>query len=106
MPWGRKQRGRAGGYFYLSKRIDGRPTKVYVGAGPAARQAAREVEDRRRRRLAERDARLLEEARLAAADQALRELTAAARLLARAALLMAGFHDYRGQWRLRHGRAS
>jgi hypothetical protein len=106
MPWSRKQRGRAGGYFYLSKRIDGRPTKVYVGAGPVARQAAREVEDRRRQRLAERAARLLEEARLTAADQALRELAAATRLLARAALLLAGYHQYRGQWRLRRGRAS
>jgi hypothetical protein len=105
MPWSKKQRGRATGYFYHSVRIDGRPTKLYVGAGPEALRAARAVEGRRRQRLAERDARLLEEARLGAAQRGLRELAAAARLLARAALLLAGYHEHRGQWRLRRGQA-
>src|SRR5262245_38974099 len=106
MPWSRKQRGPESGYFYFSVRIDGRPTKVYVGAGPAALRAARAVEDRRRQRLAERDGWLLEEARLGAAERALRELAAATRMLTRAALLLAGFHEHRGQWRLRDGQAS
>jgi hypothetical protein len=36
--------------FYLSKRVNGKPTKFYVGAGPEAQALAAELERRKRER--------------------------------------------------------
>ena len=47
-----KKRGRAGGYFYRSVRVNGRAVKQYVGTGPVAELAAKILDDRRRERAA------------------------------------------------------
>ena len=106
MVWSRKQRGAKGGYYYRSKRIAGRPVKLYVGRGPdaelAARLDARERQDRR----AERAAFLAEQVRLAVVDLALQEARALVDLLVQTTLVLGGFHNHHGQWRRRRGRTT
>ena len=70
MVWSRKQRGPESGYYYRSRRVDGRPVKLYVGRGPDAELAARLDERARQDRRAERAAFLAEQMQLAAADVA------------------------------------
>jgi hypothetical protein len=106
MAWHKKQRGPEGGYYYRSKRVNGRSVKVYVGRGPAAALIARLDECERADRRAEREAFLAEQVRLAAVDLALREARVLADLLVRARLVLGGFHTHHDQWRRRHGRAT
>ena len=37
-------------YYYRAQRVNGRPHRIYLGHGPAAEQAAQEVEDRKQQR--------------------------------------------------------
>jgi hypothetical protein len=105
MSWDRK--GPCGPYYYRSTRQGDKVRKVYLGRGPRAEAAARRVEARRQARQAERAACRRDVAKVAAAEQALVDLTALARHLVRAALVAAGFHERRGQWRKkRNGRDS
>lgn len=97
MGWERRQRG--GQYFYRSVRLGGVPRKLYVGRGPAAKMLAKAVAQRRQQAEAERAARRAEQARLAPADAALADLAAWTGLLVRAALVLQGFHEHRGEWR-------
>ena len=109
MGWDAKGNG-GNRYFYRSERRPGRPhpVKVYVGKGPGAEEAARQLEGRRQARLARREADraalLSERAGVAAADGALRELEGLVNEVVRAALRGAGYHEHRGEWRRRrHG---
>jgi hypothetical protein len=106
MVWSRKQRGPESGYYYRSRRVDGRPVKLYVGRGPDAELAARLDERERQDRRAEREAFLAERVRLAAADLAFADARALVDLLVRATLALGGFHTHHGQWRRRRGRAT
>jgi hypothetical protein len=99
MSWERRQRG--GAYFYRSVRINGRPRKIYFGRGRGAQRQARLEAARRQRRQAEREALHAEQARVASADAALEDLCDMTDLLARATLLLAGFHEHHGLWRRR-----
>ena len=96
MPWETRLRGYA--YYTRTRRENGRRIREYIGIGQEARRAAEEDEARRRQVEADRDA-----ARALAEDvQTLSEL---AELLARAALLAAGYHrPNRGPWRKRRVR--
>jgi hypothetical protein len=88
-------------YYYRVVRDGGRVRRLYLGNGPVAELAARDVELRR----AERQARARSQTRLEAAEAASRELAELADLLARAALVTAGFHRHdRGAWRRRRER--
>ena len=93
---------RGGGrYYYKVSRDDGRVRRLYLGNGPVAELAARDAELRR----AERRARARSQARLEAAEAASQELAELADLLARAALVAAGYHRHdRGAWRRRRER--
>src|SRR5262245_22481239 len=101
MSWDRKHRGAKGGYYYRCRRVDGRPVKVYLGSGAAAEAAARRDEVAKREREAARVQDLGERARVAAADVALVEVRALAGTLAAAELVLAGYHNRRGEWRRR-----
>lgn len=93
-------------YYYRSERRPGRPhpVKVYLGKGRQAEEAARQLDERRRARQAGREALQAEQARLAAADEALDELQNLVDRAVRSALCEAGFHEHRGEWRRkRHG---
>ena len=106
MVWSRKQRGPRSGYYYRSRRVDGRPVKLYVGRGPDAELAARLDARERQDRQAEREAFLDEQVRLAAADLALQEARVLADLLVRATLILRGYHFHHYEWRRRREHAT
>lgn len=107
MGWDRKKRGPTQGYYYRSRRVGGRAVKECVGTGPLAVMAAELEEAERRQRQAAKEAWAAEQARLAAADAAFHDFLAVVKLLTTGTLLVAGYHQHRGQWRRRrwHGRA-
>src|SRR5262245_17440539 len=105
MSWDKK-RGH-GPYFYRAVRLDGKVRKLYVGRGEEAERQARQVEQRQQQLLAQREARQQELARIAAAEDRLRDLLALTDVLVRGVFLAAGFHQHKSQWRRkRHGRDS
>jgi hypothetical protein len=89
-------------YFYRSVRIDGQPRKEYLGHGPVGELHAQLVSRGLRLREAGRRAWRDERARLAVADAALADVRTLASLIFGANMLLAGFHDHRGEWRRRH----
>ena len=106
MSWERRQRG--GLYYTRTRKVNGRQVREYIGSGPAGELAAALDAQRRAERQARleqrREERREEEARLEAADATLVGLCGGSDLLARAALLAAGFREHRGEWRrARHG---
>ena len=104
MSWNTRQRGDKRGYFYRSIRRGDRIVNEYLGRGPEAEEAARQIEQRRRDRRAQREEMQKEIAQLAAADQSLRELQEAVHLVVSAVLTDAGYSKRRGEWRKqRHG---
>ena len=88
-------------YLYRSVRDDGRVRKLYFGRGEHAEHEARQFEQRRQDRAREREARQIRESEIILATQKLNELRAWADVLFRATLIVAGFHDHRGQIRRR-----
>jgi hypothetical protein len=104
--WDKKSRG--GKYYYRSRRVDGKSMKKYFGRGPVAELAARLDEREREDRRTEREERLVEQVRLAAADLAFADARSLVDLLVRTALILSGFHLHRGsEWRRRrHGHAT
>ena len=98
MPW--QQRGTKR-YYYRSERLNGRPVRRYVGAGdsPAAALAATTADLRRLvREIAARE-RHAERERLREAEATLLELCEVSDIVARAALVGAGYHRHGGEWR-------
>jgi len=87
-------------YYYRASRLSGVPRRQYVGTGPIGKLAAA-VDDYRRltRAIAAEEGRA-EQARYREAESSLRELCAVTDLLARAALVAAGYRQHaRGSWR-------
>ena len=89
-----------GRYYTRSRKVNGRVLREYVGAGRVAQLAAQmDALDRERRcldALALRD----EKDELNALDADIAELIETTDLVARAALVAAGFHQHkRGEWR-------
>jgi hypothetical protein len=90
---------KGGRYYTRSRKVNGRVVREHVGNDDAARGAAELAADRRAQRREER-------AWLEALDAALTALCARADLLARAALVAAGFHQHKGEWRKRRGQTN
>lgn len=91
-------------YYYRCVRINGRPTKRYVGRGLAADMAARQDEQARIARLDKGAAIRADRLRHAHADQALRDLRSILQTLTEAALIGLGYYrHHRGEWRRRRG---
>jgi hypothetical protein len=91
-----------GRYYTRSKKVNGRVVREYIGTGQLGALAARldtaEREKRRQQAIALRH----EKNDLEALDADLKALAERCDLLARAALLAAGFHQHkRGEWRRR-----
>jgi hypothetical protein len=87
-------------YYYQSVRDeDGRVVKTYVGAGEIAEAIAHADETRRSARESRhaKERELLERAEALAAP--VLAIDEAADILARAALVAAGFHQHKGEWR-------
>ena len=90
-------------YYFRYRKVDGRVTRQYLGAGAVADLAAADDALRRADRRAAMEARRAEEANWQAALAPLRELCRVADLMARATLLAAGYHRHsRSSWRKRH----
>ena len=99
MPW--SQRG-SRSYFYVTQRVNGRPVRRYVGAAAsaAATLAAADADQRRLAREAAARERHAERERLRGAEAPLLDLCELTDVLARAALVLAGYHRHdRGEWR-------
>ena len=93
-----------GRYYTRSKKVNGRVIREYCGVGEVAELAAQMDAINRADREAEREARRVERAELEALDVPLNDLNDLADLLARAALVAAGFRQHkRGEWRKRRG---
>ena len=93
-----------GRYYTRSKRANGRVVREYVGAAgdPLVELVAAADALRRADRRAAAEALRAEQARWAEAAAPLKELSCAADVLARAALLIAGYHRHsRCSWRRR-----
>jgi hypothetical protein len=91
---------RNGFYFYTASRVGGRVVKHYVGSGPVAAAAAELAAIDRQRRADDRAAFEHERRETAAIDARLDELNELADLVARAALVAAGYRrHHRGEWR-------
>jgi hypothetical protein len=91
---------KGGRYYTRSKRANGRVVREYVGGGEAGEAAAREDAAERDRREAVRQLVRAERDQLGELDALVGELVRLADLVARAALLAAGYRQHdRGQWR-------
>jgi hypothetical protein len=89
-------------YYFRYRKVNGRVVREYVGAGAVAELAAAADALRRADRRAATEARRAEEASWREALAPLLELGHVADLLARAALLGAGYRQHaRSSWRMR-----
>src|SRR5262245_17308435 len=94
-----------GVYYYRSVRVGGRVRTLYFGGGAAGEFAAAVDQLAKLERLEERERLRAYLGRERRAEEALDRLGEAARLLAHAALLAAGYHQHsRGEWRKRRVR--
>ena len=87
------------GFYYRSERAGQRVCRTYLGRGHAAEVVSQLDAAKRQEREAERAARLAEQAEMESFDDLLDELDDRADRLAHAALLAAGFHQHKRQWR-------
>ena len=94
----RKGKGR---YLYLSRRVDGRVTKEYIGKGALAESLSDRLTLARAEHRTARIAAQIENERDTEATIPLTELCKYPDLLVKATLLTAGFHTHKGQWRRR-----
>jgi hypothetical protein len=100
MGW--EQRERGGRYYTRSYREGDRVLKEYVGAGPIAEIAAKRDEEERLRREEEGRGWRARCEELEALEEPVEELCEVSDLLARAALIAAGYHQHhRSEWRER-----
>jgi hypothetical protein len=94
------------GYYYRVREVNGRVVREYVGTGRVAELAAQLDAIKREERATEAAAWRAEKARLDALDADVAALIEVTDLAAAAALLAAGFHQHKRQWRRkRHGNA-
>lgn len=88
-------------YFYRSKRLGGEVSKIYLGAGEVARQAAKKDAAKKAKMAADRAELMKFQSTLADVDHLAAEVDQGVDLLTEGALLASGFHNHRGEWRCR-----
>jgi hypothetical protein len=88
-----------GRYYTRSRKVHGRVVREYLGLGAAAEAAAQADAERRALRAESAAAWKEKKAALRARQAEVDALCSGADLLARAALLAAGFHQPKRQWR-------
>jgi hypothetical protein len=101
MSWEKRERG--GRYYTRSRREGGRIVREYIGTGYVAELAARLDEIERDRREEERIEQRIARSQAEAAEAPIKALHEDVELLARGALLAAGYHRHHGQWRRKRG---
>ena len=87
--------------FYQSRRINGKPTKVYVGTGIEAEKLAAEIERRKQSRVEAAKVCALRGAQIGVAEGPLDDLCAGLELLVSASLLATGYRRHDRAWRRR-----
>ena len=90
-------------YYYRKYRVDGRVMSEYCGCGLLAELDASEAAQKREDRLLERKEREDLRTDLEARETQMRQATEVASILTHAALLAAGYHMHKGQWRKKRG---
>lgn len=99
-----ERRGTGGPYFYRSVRRGRTVTRKYLGQGPAAEQAARQDEQRRAAREAQRQAVAEQQALMQPIQTLVKDLAAEANLLFEASMMGLGMHRVNyGRWRRKRG---
>lgn len=88
-------------YYYLTVRVDHKIRKLYLGAGGAGKRAAEEAAAVNVKRAADHAELAALKMKLAGVDQVAAEVEHGVGLLTEATLFAQGFHEHRGQWRLR-----
>jgi hypothetical protein len=86
-------------YFYKSVRRGGRVQSRYFGAGQLGLLAALLTEEDRQEREAERESRRAERETADAEERAVSEWFDGVQAVVDAAMIAAGFHKHKGQWR-------
>ena len=103
MAWETRQRG--GRYYTRSKKINGRVIREYVGAGLKGELAAAADARARAERKAQEIAWRAEQERMEAALAPFEDFYDGVEILARASLILAGYHQHhRGEWRRKRGK--
>jgi hypothetical protein len=97
MAWETKERG--GSYYYEKKREGSRVRSVYVGSGLSGFLAENYAQQDREKKDAERRALRREIAKQDEIDSRIDEVCRMTESLVRAALIAAGFHQHKRQWR-------
>src|SRR5262249_47656120 len=92
------------GYYYRVHKVNGRVVREYIGKGCVAELAAQLDTLERQQRETDQATFRAAKAELDALDAPLIEFNDLADLLARVALVAAGFHEHKRQWRKRRVR--
>lgn len=96
MPWDRR------GYYYEARKVDGRVVRKYIGKGRLAELCAQIDDLERENRQSARIDWKIDRDLIEAWDGDTMEVIRLANLLARASLVVAGFHQHkRSEWRRR-----
>ena len=88
-------------YYYQAEREDGRVRKRYIGAGEAAELVAHADATIRKTRTERRERARAEIEEAEGLASMADELNDAAEILARAEMLAAGYHERKGEWRMK-----
>lgn len=88
-------------YYYRKRRVGDRVISEYVGTGKLAEMAAALDDLERAREKSQQQDRQQERAQYGALESDVKRVQEYTRLLTRAALLLAGYHPHKGQWRKR-----
>lgn len=90
-----------GRYYTRSRKVNGRVIREYLGGGAVGELAAQLDVIEREQREYEREAWRVERKGIEEFDETIAKVCQMADMIARAAMLAAGFHRHRGEWRRR-----
>ena len=90
-----------GRYYTRSRKVNGRVVREYVGGGAVGALAAEMDAIERERREFERELWRMEKEEIEAFDESVAKVCQMADIIAKAAMVAAGFHRHRGDWRRR-----
>jgi hypothetical protein len=86
-------------FYYRCEREGGRVTTTYLGGGTLGQLAELLDAEERAERAAEREAARIEQEEADAEERAIAEWFDSVQAVADAAMMAAGYHKHRGQWR-------
>jgi len=90
-----------GRYYTRSQKVNGRVVREYIGGGEVGALAAQLDAIEREHREWERECWRLEKEQMESFDASVAKVCQMADIIAKAAMVAAGFHCHRGEWRRR-----